>query len=63
MTDLTHPEFTWSQSTMEAPEQWVESVNWRHSGVFIVNFEHILHMLSCFDCRLLNKWIPSAKII
>ena len=30
-----------SKLTVETPEQR----NWRHSGVFIVNFEHILHLV------------------
>ena len=29
--------------------------NWRHSGVFIVNFEQILHILVEFPLLTLNK--------
>ena len=37
--------------TMEAPEQFVKSIQssyWRHSDVFIVNFEQISHIVLVF---------------
>ena len=57
-----------STLTIKTPERRY----WRHSGVFIVNFEHISHLFSsvsfhvfvCWDCNLQNsiyrivcKWV------
>ena len=36
---------------MQTPEQR----QWRRSGVFIVNFEHILHLLLLFKMLVFNK--------
>ena len=36
---------------MKTPEQR----NWRRSDVFIVNFEHILHLFLLFPSLSLNK--------
>ena len=33
----------------------LERRNWRRSGVFIVNFEHILHFFLVFLLPILNK--------
>ena len=30
-------------------------VNWRYSGVFIVNFEHSVHIVLVFPVLTLNK--------
>ena len=35
---LTQPAFTCSKLTLKTPERR----NWRRSGVFIVNFEHVI---------------------
>ena len=32
---------------------------WRRSGIFIVNFEHILHLLLCFYCYL---WVYKCPL-
>ena len=54
---LTQSAFTWSKLTIETLEQGVKYVkttmtperqDWRRSGVFIVNFEHILHLVLVF---------------
>ena len=37
----------WSKLTIKTPEQ-------RRSGVFIVNFEHILHLVLVFPLLTLN---------
>ena len=39
--------FTYSKLTIEILEQGVK-YDWRRSGVFIVNFEHISHLLLVF---------------
>ena len=39
-----------SKLTIKTPEQ----CQWRHSGVFIVNFEHILHLFLVFLLLTLN---------
>ena len=40
-----------SKLTIKTPEQR----QWRRSGVFIVNFEHILHLALVFLLLTLNK--------
>ena len=61
----TQPVFTYSKLTIETLEQDVkyahsltietpERHQWRHSGVFIVNFEHISHLLLVFLLLTLN---------
>ena len=53
---------------METPEQWVKYVenqqkktpewrHWRRSGVFIVNYKHISHVILAFPSLILNKWM------
>ena len=42
---------TWSKSKVKALEKglkYFQSFHWRRSGVFIVNFEHISHLLLVF---------------
>ena len=57
------PAFTCLKFTIETPEQSCEIClklpiktperrQWRRSGVFIVNFEHISHLALCFYCQL-----------
>ena len=41
-----------SKLTMKTPE-WRR---WRRSGVFIVNFEQISHIVLVFSMLTLNKW-------
>ena len=56
--------FTYSKSTMETPEQcvkqfkvnikYIRSTPWRRSGIFIVNFGHISHLVLVFLLLTLN---------
>ena len=43
--------FTYSKLTIETPERR----HWRRSGVFIVNFEHISHLVLVFLLLTLNR--------
>ena len=58
---LSQPAFTCSNSTMETPELQVKSVQKQQqryssfSGVFIVNFDQISHILLVFPLLTLNK--------
>ena len=46
---LIQSAITCSKLTIETLEKGVFNVNfWRHSGVFIVNFEHISHLALVF---------------
>ena len=48
--------FTCSKSTMETPEQCVKSVQSSvRSGVFIVNFEQISHIVLVFPLPTLSR--------
>ena len=47
------PTFTCSKPTMETLEQW------RHSGVRIVNFEHISNIVLVFSLLILNNWMST----
>ena len=51
------PAFACSKSPIETAEQCVKSVqsHWRRSGVFIVNFEQILHIALVFPILTMNK--------
>ena len=42
-----------SKLTINTPERR----HWRHSGVFVVNFEHVLHLFLVFLLFTLNKQI------
>ena len=37
--------------------------HWRHSGVFVVNFEHISHLALVFLLLTLNKQLPTGGIL
>ena len=63
---LPQPAFTCSKLTIETLEQGVkicskltikkpERRQWSRSGVFIVNFEHISHLVLVFLLLTLNK--------
>ena len=62
--------FTSSKSKIEVPDQmWnplkltiktLEWSQWRRSGVFIVNFKHISHIILVFLLMNLNKQIPTG---
>ena len=54
---LTQPAFTCSKLTIETLEQGVK----RRSGVFIVNFEHISHLVLVFLLLTLNMQLPAGK--
>ena len=58
-TQQTHfmtsqPAFTCSKLTIGTLEQGVKYVQWRRSGIFIVNFEHISHLVLLFLLLTLN---------
>ena len=44
---------------MKTPERR----QWRHSGVFIVNFEHILHLVLVFLLLTLNMYLPGGTYV
>ena len=37
--------------------------NWRRSGVFIVNFEHITHIVLVFILLTFSRLMPAGKIV
>ena len=39
-----------------------ERCQWRRSGVFIVNFEHISHLVLVFLLLILNMLFPAGKV-
>ena len=47
-----------SKLTIKTPER-----HWRRSGVFIVNFEHISHLVLMFLLLTLNMQLPTGEII
>ena len=47
--------FTCSKSTIWSPEQCVKYVQWRNSGIFIINFEHISHVFLMIPLLTLDK--------
>ena len=44
-----------SKLTIKIPEY-----QWHHSGILIVNFEHIQHLLLVFLLLTLNMWLPAG---
>ena len=50
--------FTWSKLTTETLEQ---GVIWNRSGVFIVNFEYISHIVLVFLLLTLNTQFPGGQ--
>ena len=38
----------------------LERCQWRHSGVFIINFEHISHLGLVFLLPTLSRWMPAG---
>ena len=58
----TQPTFTWSKSAIETRREMCsklkiktpERSNWRRSGVFAANFEHISHLAPVFLLLTLN---------
>ena len=48
-----------SELTIKTPER----CQWRHSGVFIVNFEHISHLVLVFLSLTLNKQTLTGTMI
>ena len=56
-SSISQPASTCSRLTIETVEQgvkYVQSLQWRGSGVFIVNFEHISHLALVFLLLTLN---------
>ena len=66
-TLITQPVFTCSKLTTETLEQGVKYVHlchWRRSGVFIVNFEHILHLvLAILLLTLSNNFVITLYLV
>ena len=57
VSSISQPASTCSRLTIETVEQgvkYVQSLQWRGSGVFIVNFEHISHLALVFLLLTLN---------
>ena len=53
--------FTCSKLTIETVEQGVKYAHsLRRSGDFIVNFEHILHLVLVFLLLILNMYLPTG---
>ena len=50
--DPTQPAFTYSKLTIETLEH---GRHWRRSGIFIVNFEHISHLVLVFLLLTLSR--------
>ena len=48
-----------SKLTIKTPER----CHWRHSGVFIINFEHISHFVLVFLLLTLNMLLAAWKAI
>ena len=46
-----------SKLTIKTPQRR----QWRHSGVFIVNFEHISHLVLVFPSLTLSRKNPGAN--
>ena len=57
VTYVAQPAITCSKLTIETLEQGVKYVQsqWRRSGVFIVNFEHISHLVLVFLLLTLGR--------
>ena len=53
---ITQQAFTCSKLTIKTLKQGVKR---RRSGVFIVNFEHISHLVLVFLLLILNKYLPT----
>ena len=69
---LTQPGFTCSKLTIETLEQGVkyaqklsittpEQRQWRRSGVFIVDFEHVSHLALVLLLLTLNIYMPTGN--
>ena len=56
-SSLIHPAFTCSKLATETLEQIMkyDQSSWRRSGVFIVNFEHISHLVLVFPLLTLSR--------
>ena len=72
--NTTQPVFTCSKLIIETLEQGVKYVpkliiktperrQLRRSGVFIVNFEHIPHLVLMFPSLTLNMLFPAGKLL
>ena len=48
-----------SKLTIKIPERR----QWRRSGIFIVNFEHIPHLVLVFPLLTLSKWMPAGPLL
>ena len=68
--DPTQSTFTCLKSTMKTPLWNLFTVNkketpgrrhWRHSGIFIVNFEQFSDVVQMFPLLSLSRWIPAEN--
>ena len=59
-TIVSQPAFTCSKLTIETLELGVKYVQWRCSGIFIVNFEHISYLVLVFLLLTLNMLLPAG---
>ena len=50
-----------SKLTIKTPERR-QLANWRRSGVLIVNFEHILHLVLVLLVLTLSRQMPTGKM-
>ena len=48
-----------SKLTTKETQEWRQ---WRRSGVFIVNFEHISHIVLVFSLLALNKQMSANQV-
>ena len=48
--------------TAERCQKTAERCQWRRSGVSIVNFEHISHLVLVFLLLILNMLLPAGKV-
>ena len=55
----TQPAITCSKLTIKTPARR----HWSRSGVFNVNFEHILHLVPVFLMLTLTRWMPAEKAL
>ena len=58
---ITQPAITCSKLTIETLEQSAKYVQWCRSDVFIVNFEHISHLVLVFLLLTLSRKMPAGK--
>ena len=48
----------YSKLTIKTPERY----QWRRFGVYIINFQQILHIIPLFRLLTLKKWMPTSDV-